>query len=65
MPATASAPAGSAMERVSSKMSWIAAQIWSVVTRMIHRRTAREAKGLLADAPHGDAVGEHARRDRA
>ena len=27
MPATASAPAGSAIERVSWKMSWMAAQI--------------------------------------
>ena len=35
MPATASAPAGSAIERVSSKMSWIAAQTSSVVTTTI------------------------------
>ena len=34
MPATASAPAGSAMVRLSSKMSWIAAQISSVLTRI-------------------------------
>ena len=34
-PATASAPAGSGIERVSSKMSWIAAQISSVSTSTI------------------------------
>ena len=34
MPATASAPAGSAIVRLSSKMSWIAAQISSVETRI-------------------------------
>ncbi len=35
IPATARAPAASAMERVSWKISWMAAQIWSVVTKMI------------------------------
>ena len=40
-PATASAPAGSTIERVSSKMSWIAAQISSVLTAARSRRRAR------------------------
>ena len=35
MPATASAPAGSTIERVSSNTSWIAAQISSVLTSTI------------------------------
>ena len=61
MPATASAPAGSTIERLSSKMSWIAAQISSVLT-MITSSTycLRQPERLLADPPHGDAVGEDA-----
>ena len=41
MPATASAPAGSTMERVSSKMSWMAAQISSVPTSTISSTSPR------------------------
>ena len=60
-PATASAPAGSMTDRVSSKMSLIAAQISSFDTRTISstgRLDDRERQ--LADLAHGHAVGEDA-----
>ena len=60
-PASASAPAGSAIVRVSSKMSLIAAQISSLVTRMISLTVALDDRErVLADLLHRDAVGEHA-----
>jgi len=37
------------MERVSSKISWIAAHIWSVVTSSISSTYSRPAAGLLPD----------------
>ena len=60
-PATASAPAGSMTDRVSSKMSLIAAQISSFETRTISS-TGRlhDRERQLADLAHGDAVGEDA-----
>ena len=60
-PATASAPAGSITDRVSSKTSLIAAQISSFETRTISS-TGRldDREGQLADLAHGDAVGEDA-----
>ena len=60
-PATASAPAGSTIERVSSNTSWIAAQISSVLssTHLVHQPAAQR-EGLLAHAPHRHAVGEDA-----
>ena len=61
MPATGSAPAGSTIERLSSKMSWIAAQISSVLTGdHLVDVLLRQPERLLADPPHGDAVGEDA-----
>ena len=60
-PATASAPAGSRIERVSSKTSLIAAQISSFETRTISSTVcADDRKRQLADLAHRDAVGEDA-----
>ena len=60
-PATASAPAGSMIERVSSKMSLIAAQISSFETRTISStRRLDDRERELADLAHRDAVGEDA-----
>ena len=60
-PATASAPAGSMIDRVSSKMSLIAAQISSFDTRTISSTVVLDdRKRELADLAHGDAVGEDA-----
>jgi hypothetical protein len=57
-PATASAPAGSRIERVSSKTSFSAAQ-WRPCRRVRSRRhISGEAKRLLADLLHRHAVGE-------
>ena len=60
-PATASAPAGSMMLRVSSNTSLIAAQISSLVTRTTSSTVCCAiAKVQLAHLAHGDAVGEDA-----
>ena len=54
-----SAPAGSAIARVSSKMSLMAAQISSVLDQDdLVDALARDAERLGADLAHGDAVGE-------
>ena len=58
-PASASAPAGSTIVRVSSKMSLIAAQISSLLTRMISStRRLHDRERVLADLLHRHAVGE-------
>ncbi len=60
-PAAASAPAGSMMVRVSSKMSLMAAQTSSLrhADDLVHR-LAHDRERQLADLAHGDAVGEDA-----
>ena len=57
--AVASAPAGSMIVRVSSKMSLIAAQTSSLVTRttLVHGLTGNRER-QLTDLAHGDTVGE-------
>ena len=58
-PASASAPAGSTIVRVSSKMSLIAAQISSLSTRMIAaHRGADDRERVLADLLDRDAIRE-------
>ena len=60
-PATASAPAGSITLRVSSKMSLMAAQISSFVTRTTSSTVSlRDRERPLAHLAHGHAVGEDA-----
>ncbi len=45
-PATASAPAGSTIERVSSNTSWMAAQISSVSSSMISSTWSRHSENV-------------------
>ena len=60
-PATPSAPAGSMIVRVSSKMSLMAAHTSSFVTRTISSTVVlHDRERPLADLAHGDAVGEDA-----
>ena len=61
VPPRASAPAGSITVRVSSKMSLMAAQTSSLVTRTISLdRLLHDRERPLADFAHRDAVGENA-----
>ena len=62
-PATASAPAGSMIVRVSSKMSLIAAQISSFETRTISSTVVCTiGKRQRADLANGDAVSKDVHR---